>query len=260
MATEEQTTLDGHFATVYGGTGAGQRLTISSRAVSKLSFPLQKIGSPGSGNVVYYIRKVSDDSLITSKVWGNATAVPTSVTWLEVTFDTPVFINKEVRLIVVNLGSGSAGHGLGIHASWVSDVKANEYYFGRDAGGAYTEQTTYDDGYIYTYISQEPGGGVYPVDDVARVSSIRHVYRPGFYRMQVGIGALGFDMDIAETLVRRALDTAVETGKPPSQWPPAPGEDPTAPVKCPYCEEIVPWEDLAEHVKTVHGLWGGTNG
>lgn len=153
MATEEQTHLDGHFATVYGGTGAGQRLTISGRTVSKLSFPLEKIGSPGSGDVIFYIKKVSDDSTIMEKVWGDAQDVPSSVTWLEVTFDTPVSIDEEVRLLVRNNGSGSAGNGLGIHASWLSDVKAGEYFFARTNVGVYTDYSTqgYDDGYIYTY-------------------------------------------------------------------------------------------------------------
>ncbi len=157
MATEEQTVLDGHFSTVYGGVGAGQRLTISNRVVSKLSFPLQKIGSPGSGNVTFYIVKVSNDSTIVSKVWGNATTLPSSVTWLEVTFDSPVLINEEVRLLVRNHGSGSAGNGLGIHAHWTSDTKADEYFFARAANGDYTDYSTegYDDGYIYTYT----GGG-----------------------------------------------------------------------------------------------------
>lgn len=52
---------------------------------------------------------------------------------------------------------------------------------------------------------------VYPSDSVARVSSIRHICRSGFYRMQVGLGDLGFDIDVAEATVRKALDTAKET-------------------------------------------------
>jgi len=48
-----------------------------------------------------------------------------------------------------------------------------------------------------------------PTDAVARVSSIRHICRPGFCRMQVGLGDLGFDVDVAEATVRKALDTAI---------------------------------------------------
>lgn len=58
------------------------------------------------------------------------------------------------------------------------------------------------------------GGVIHPSDDVARVSSIRHIFRPGFFRMQVGLGDLGFDIDVAETSVRRELDTAKEAERP----------------------------------------------
>lgn len=325
MATEEQTTLDGHFATVYGGAGAGQRLTISNRVVTKLAFPLEKIGTPGSGNVAYHIKRVSDNSDLAYKVQGNVTAIPDSVTWLEVTFATPVYINEEVRLLVINYGSGGPGNGLGIHAHWTSDIKAGEYFFTRSAVGVYTDYPVlgYDDGYIYTYetpatptvttqavtaisgaIATGNGnitslgapnptahgvcwnttgapttadnvkdvgaasatgaftaamtsltagtkyhvrayayngyatsygnevvfwadkGTVFPSDAVARVSSIRHIYQPGLFRMQVGEGDLGFDIDVAEASVRGALDTAKEVEEAPPEpvvtAPPAP--------------------------------------
>lgn len=52
------------------------------------------------------------------------------------------------------------------------------------------------------------GESTFPVDAMSRVSSIRHIFRPGFFRMQVGLGDLGFDVDVAEATVRKALDTA----------------------------------------------------
>ncbi len=52
------------------------------------------------------------------------------------------------------------------------------------------------------------GESTFPTDTVARVSSIRHIFRPGLFRMQAGLGDLGFDVDVAETTVRRELDTA----------------------------------------------------
>lgn len=58
----------------------------------------------------------------------------------------------------------------------------------------------------------------YPSDAIARVSSIRHIYQPGSFRMQVGLGDLGFDVDVAEATVRGALDTA----KPVEEAPPEP--------------------------------------
>jgi len=60
----------------------------------------------------------------------------------------------------------------------------------------------------------------YPNDSLARVSSIRHICHPGFYRMQVGLGDLGFDIDVAEATVRKALDTAKETEEAPPEPPP----------------------------------------
>ena len=53
-------------------------------------------------------------------------------------------------------------------------------------------------------------GELFPSDPVARVSSIRHICRPGFFRMQVGVGDIGLDIDLAESSVRTALDTAFE--------------------------------------------------
>ncbi|KKN72611.1 hypothetical protein LCGC14_0408530 [marine sediment metagenome] len=49
---------------------------------------------------------------------------------------------------------------------------------------------------------------IFPSDAVARPSSIRHIFRPGLFVMQAGLGALGFDIDIAKTAVRSELDTA----------------------------------------------------
>ncbi|GAF77714.1 unnamed protein product [marine sediment metagenome] len=63
------------------------------------------------------------------------------------------------------------------------------------------------------------GGSIYPTDAVARVSSIRHIFRPGFFKMQAGLGDLGFDIDVAEASIRRALDTAEEI-VPEPPYPP----------------------------------------
>jgi len=69
--------------------------------------------------------------------------------------------------------------------------------------------TPANDGQISTADVSYPSA-VYPSSSMARVSSIRHICRPGFYRMQVGLGDLGFDIDVAETAVHKALDTADE--------------------------------------------------
>lgn len=56
-------------------------------------------------------------------------------------------------------------------------------------------------------------------DFVARVSSIRHIYRPGSFKMQVTLGDLGFDVDVAEATVRKELDTAKEVETAPPEIP-----------------------------------------
>jgi len=82
------------------------------------------------------------------------------------------------------------------------------------------------DGHIVTVRIDVPS--LYPSDTMARVSSIRHICRPGFYRMQVGLGDLGFDIDVAEATVRKALDTAEEPPTAPiPPYEPGPYGKPT---------------------------------
>jgi len=85
---------------------------------------------------------------------------------------------------------------------------------------------------IVTYSMQ------YPSDTLARVSSIRHICRPGFYRMQVGLGDIGFDIDVAEATVRKALDTAKETEEAPPE--PSPAKPPEAAPTPPAPEPPTP--------------------
>jgi len=159
--TEEQTMIaNGAFSQALGGGSFGQKLTISNRIVSKLSFAMDRIGTPG-GILTFLIRKVSGDSIVASKVWGNSNDVPLTKTWLEVTFDTPVLINEEVYI----LASGSLGDPTntlhGYSAGWStednSDVKAGEVGVRRTAVGVYTEWTGQDTAYIYTFL---PGKGL----------------------------------------------------------------------------------------------------
>ena len=211
MGTEEQTQAVHHSVT-YGGNEWGQRLTIDNRVISKLSLKLEKTGSP-TGALWYRIRRVSDGSAVVSKQL-DAADVPVSVDWMEATFDTPTLFNEEVRIMVGLIG-GDVSNCVKVYSSYPDDVKADEYITFRSAAGAYTDYTSWDFTYIYTYVlSQEHGGGLYPVDDMSRVSSNRHIFRPGLFAMQVGLGDLGFDVDVAETAVRVALDTTKEVGVP----------------------------------------------
>jgi len=138
--TEEQTSFN-NAENLKGGERAGQRLTIPGRVVTSLSFPLFKAGSP-TGDVVFTIRAVSDDHIINSKIWGDASTLPTGIAetaWEEVTFDNPVSIDEEVRLLVEPT-SGDFYDGVRLCLCGHTDVKPDEYF---------TEYTDYYDDYSY---------------------------------------------------------------------------------------------------------------
>lgn len=143
--TEEQTTSNSDsWLRSAGWTRGGQKLTISGRTVTKLGFWLKKTSSP-SGDVTFTIRRVSNDSIIVSKVWGDASTLPTSSTYKEVTFDSPVLINEEVRILVEYSGPEY------VLARWNDgDVKADEN--AQQYAGSYTNYANWDYAYIYTYI------------------------------------------------------------------------------------------------------------
>ncbi len=156
MATEEQTDT-GIFIVGLQSGGAlrvGQRLTIGNRTVTKLSFPLNKVGSP-TGNVTFTIRQI-DDSVLATKVLGDASALSATLNWEEVTFDAPVFINEEIRALV-EFSGGGAGNAVACYAT-VSDVKAGEYW--TNYASTWQPQTGYDAAYIYTFAE---GGSEAPV-------------------------------------------------------------------------------------------------
>jgi len=148
MATEEQTNVTTLNNGISSGSAAGQRLTITDRTVRKLSFYLMRTGSPG-GTLTFYIRKINDD-VVAYKLWGNSNNISTTPTWYEVTFDTPVYINEEVY-ILVGASVGYSMNVIAIYGSYPDDVKANEYVAIRTSGGSYTYGTDRDMGYIYTY-------------------------------------------------------------------------------------------------------------
>lgn len=127
-------------------------MTISNREVTKLSFPLQKSGAP-TGDVTFTIRKVSDDSIIASKVWGDASALSTGdLVWREVTLDTPVVVNEEVRIQAEFSGGGGVNNvGVGRTTVAQDDVKAGEYHTLRHATLGIVDDPNNDGMYIYTY-------------------------------------------------------------------------------------------------------------
>ncbi|MBA7681073.1 hypothetical protein ES703_89401 [subsurface metagenome] len=154
MAVEEQT--DGTlWQWVYDANSGrfGQKLTISNREVSKLAHYISKTGNP-AGDITLTIRKVSNDAVLLTKVWGDATGVVAGGGWVEVTFDTPLVIDEEVRILF----EYSAGDGSNMLAGWaVNDVKGGEIST-RYLGGVYSDSAAKDAKYIYTY--EEPSVAV----------------------------------------------------------------------------------------------------
>jgi hypothetical protein len=104
---------------------AGQRLFISNREVTKLGFWIYRAAAP-TGDVTFEIHRVSDDSLISSKIWGLIQDLPTVATYEEVEFDDPQIINEEVR-ICAHFPGGGGGSALRV-CFQTTDVKADECF------------------------------------------------------------------------------------------------------------------------------------
>ena len=161
MSIEAQTA--GVFLAYFAGSSTwdriGQRLTISNRKVSDLYFKTYKVGSP-SGTITFAIRKVSNDAILASTVWGNAGDVSanTAGVWIGATFNSAVNINEEVRTLMEWSGSiGSTTNYLAFMGA-STDVKASEYvtrYYA--AGNGYTgyDEATWDTTYYYIYASAD---------------------------------------------------------------------------------------------------------
>jgi len=151
MATEQQASYNAVLivAGILPRVRGGQRLTISGRIVSKLAFVLSKNGLP-TGNVTFEIRKVASPyALIASKVWGTADGLQVSGSEQleEVEFDSPIYINEEVRAVVYYPTSLS-NYRVELHYQ-NTDVKASEqltFY-----GSSWTDSPTADCAYRYTY-------------------------------------------------------------------------------------------------------------
>ena len=92
------------------------------------------------------------------------------------------------------------------------------------------------------------GAAVYPTVSTSRVSSVRHIFRPGFFRMQVALGELGFDVDVAEATVRKTLDTAEEIADTPSE--PVVGQPPPTTI-LPSDVTAPPPGELTEYAKRI---------
>lgn len=162
-AVEEQTQNDMNLEIRTGYfTRHSQRLTVPNREITKLTFLLHKKGAP-SGNITYAIRRVSDDGIIASKVQGDAGSLTVSDVWYEVTLDSPVTVNEEVRLSCEFTGGDAAN--CPVTRAKNSDVKADEYLCWYN--GSWVSQTGRDFAYKYTYTLPSVGGGGGPATLVA---------------------------------------------------------------------------------------------
>ncbi len=146
--TEEQTQHDSDYLLNAGGfSRVHQRLTIPNRKVTKLAVYLRKEGNP-TDPLTFTIRRISDDSLIASKVWGNAADLPTETTLEEVEFDDPPIINEEARIgAEYDYGDGSNGVRIRFQNE---DVKENEFLNFYMLGVWYASETR-DLAYRYKY-------------------------------------------------------------------------------------------------------------
>ncbi len=147
--TEEQTEVQTDWGMYTGATTrVGQRLTIPNRKVIKLGFWLNKTNLP-TGDVTFTIRKVSDDSLIISKVWGDAADLTTELTYKEVEFDTSILINQQVR-ISAEFISGDSDNQVGVGRR-LADVKPDEFFTHYESPN-WTDNEAYDCAYTYLVV------------------------------------------------------------------------------------------------------------
>lgn len=147
LLTEEQTTGI-HWSSILDYGSWGQKLTISNRLVSKLSFRLARFAFP-AGEVWFRIRRFSDGFILWEKKLMNAMGIDIIPAWYELDIDPPLLINEEVRLETMATPSGSTGN-TSVFAA-LTDVKPNEHLYFRRFDGVYTEYPDKDYMYIYTY-------------------------------------------------------------------------------------------------------------
>ncbi len=127
-------------------TRTGQKKTIENRKIKKVGFHFDKWNLPYTpfGNVNFTIRRVSDDSLIQTKTWGDASDLSTVKSWYFVEFNNPPIINEEVYILAEYYGP----QGIEFFMNG-SNVKENENMVRWN--GSYTSLSTWDFVYQITY-------------------------------------------------------------------------------------------------------------
>lgn len=129
-STEEQLTYDptsnnalGTGSEILVFEGIGQRLTIANKTITHLGFYLKKIGTP-DGTITFEIREI-DNTILASKLLGNSVDISGNITYYEVEFDTPVYVNGEVRILATSNSTGSYSNAPLLFFS-LTDVKSSE--------------------------------------------------------------------------------------------------------------------------------------
>ncbi len=173
LEIEEQTQYSNAYLLNQAGfKRVAQKLTIPNRKLTKLAFYLHKEGNP-TDPVTFAIRRVSDNSLIASKVWGNAADLPTVTTLEEVELDTPPVINEEVRIYAeYDYGDGFNG----VRISYQnSNVKENEC-ISYQTTGDWSDSETRDLAYCYTFYDWTHAEG--GIDYEKSTKGLLHVRQP----------------------------------------------------------------------------------
>ncbi len=191
--------------------------------VTSVKVKIHRVGAV-PGTLTAHIRATISD-LPSGSDLGSGTTDGDDVTdntdgeWIEITLASGVLALAGTKYGLIL--SGPAGVAAGNYIQWHTDGSSPAYNDGAlcvsgDSGASWSENTGNDEMFEEWGDPEGSGegGAIFPSDDVARASSIRHIFRPGFFRMQVGLSDLGLDIDIAESTVRAALDTAKEVEPP----------------------------------------------
>ncbi len=177
---------------------------------------LLKNGSP-TATLTAGIRAVDGDGLPIGSDLCSATQdtedLTTDPVWYELVFTTTTLLRPSTKYaIVIRCPNATAGNTPRWRQKSSGGYTGGSVINSDDSGGNWAASSTQD--FMFEIWGNLEGssseGSIFPTDDVARVSSIRHIFRPGFFRMQAGLGDLGLDIDVAETAVRAELDTAKE--------------------------------------------------
>jgi len=133
----EDSNESGSSGLIFSSGRYGTKITYSNTNIYRIGFSLRK-QSGASGDITFTIRRTSDDSVLASSVWGDASSLDTAnYTWCEADIG-PVTVNEEVRILVEFNGSGSVDARFSSSDVWSSHIYTDY------SGGSYTDSALYD--------------------------------------------------------------------------------------------------------------------